>query len=303
MKLFYYQRPDKISNFGDALNPWLWNKLLPDVFDNDETTMFIGIGTVINNLLPIRIPSAHQIIIFSSGVGYEKGVPVLDNKWQIYCVRGLLSAQKLGIPEELAVTDGAILVRRLFKPSGHKTHSFGFMPHIHHANYGGKLWESICSEIEFNYIDPRWPVEQVLTAISEVEILLAEAMHGAIVADGLRVPWIPIRTSPRILAFKWQDWCSSIEVQYQPKYLIPLLEVYPPVARGIRSSIQAASHWLSWVKQESFSALNQQWQDKQKLSATQLMRIAQTSRPILSSDRRIEELTLKLEERLSQIRL
>ncbi|HAG83410.1 MAG TPA: succinoglycan biosynthesis ketolase [Cyanobacteria bacterium UBA12227] len=301
MKLFYYQRRDKLSNFGDALNPWLWTQLLPNVFNNDESTVFVGIGTLLNNLLPHRLPSTRQIIIFSSGVGYETGLPAMDKRWKINCVRGLLSAQKLGLPTTFAVTDGAILVRRLFKPTSHKTHRFGFMPHIHHANYASKLWESICSKIGFNYIDPRWNVEQVLSAISETEILLAEAMHGAIVADALRVPWIPICTSARILAFKWHDWCSSIEVEYQPNYLMPLFDSYPPIAQGIRSSINASRYWLNCFKQDPFIPFNLLGRDKYKLISTQLIQIAQTTRPILSDDQRIEHLTVELEERLSRL--
>ena len=33
MKLYYYKAP--LGNFGDDLNPWLWPRLLPDIFDDD----------------------------------------------------------------------------------------------------------------------------------------------------------------------------------------------------------------------------------------------------------------------------
>jgi len=302
MHLFYYQRRDRASNFGDSLNPWLWHQLLPGVFDEDETTTFVGIGTLLNNLLPSRLPKARRIVVFSSGVGYETGLPTIDNAWNIYCLRGFLSAQKLGVPASLAVTDGAILVRRLFEPAANKTNSFAFMPHIHHANYGSATWQSICSEIGFKYIDPRWSVEQVLAAISQTEVLLAEAMHGAIVADALRVPWIPISTSARILNFKWLDWCSSIKVKYQPSYLMPLLDIYPPVARGIRSSMRASLHWLKWLKQEQFRSLSIIGKKQQQSVALQLNCIAQTARPVLSDEKLIEQLTVELEERLYQFK-
>jgi succinoglycan biosynthesis protein ExoV len=210
MKLFYYQRPDGLRNFGDWLNPWLWERLLPRIFDGDETTAFIGIGTLLNHLLPQRVPQAQKLVIFSTGAGYEQKLTSPPDSWQIYCVRGLLSARQLGLGNKLAITDGAVLVRRLFEPTGEKTSAFAFMPHVHHAKTAGTAWEWVCRQVGFQYIDPCWPVERVLSAISRTGVLLAEAMHGAIVADALRVPWIPTITSPRILTFKWQDWCSSL---------------------------------------------------------------------------------------------
>jgi succinoglycan biosynthesis protein ExoV len=46
-------------------------------------------------------------------------------------------------------------------------------------------------------------------------------MHGAIIADYFRTPWIPVKISRKILDFKWHDWCESIDVQYEPVLLQP----------------------------------------------------------------------------------
>ncbi|OLT59324.1 polysaccharide pyruvyl transferase family protein [Moorena bouillonii] len=306
MKLFYYQYspkrfPGGLNNFGDDLNPWLWQQLIPNLLDDDESTAFVGIGTLLNNLLPKRLPNASRIIIFSTGVGYEK-LPKLQDSWTIYCVRGPLSAKALGISPQLAVTDGAVLVRRLFHPTSQKIHQFAVMPHAKSARYGGQAWHQICEQIGFKYIDPRLPVEQVLSAISQTNILLTEAMHGAIVADALRIPWIPICTNPNILAFKWQDWCLSVGLKYQPQYIIPLWDLYPRTARGIRSSIRYAHFCFNWLKQDQLHSVKTLWGEKQQLIATQLFRIAQTTSPYLSNDHRIEQLTTELEERLYKLK-
>ena len=208
MKLFYYQRPDKLTNFGDLLNTWLWQKLLPNFFDHDPSITFIGTGTLLNHLLPQRTTKAQKLIIFSTGAGYEKNLTAIPEHWKIYCVRGFLTAQKLGLPKSMVVTDGGVLIRRVFEASATKKQGFAFMPHIHHARYAGQTWQKICQEIGFSYIDPGWPVEKVLEAIAQTETLITEAMHGAITADALRIPWIPVITSARILEFKWHDWCS-----------------------------------------------------------------------------------------------
>lgn len=254
MKLFYYQRPDRQPNFGDDLNRWLWPQLRPNIFDEDASTTFIGTGTLLNNKLPERVAEANRLVIFGTGAGYEQPLKQLPPEWDIHCVRGPFSARLLGLPPEKAITDGGLLVAQVFTPSPESAGlsddeiapapaTCSFMPHIHSANDAAEDWQRICQRANIRYIDPRWSVEKVLGAISSSELLLAEAMHGAIVADALRVPWIPVTTSPRIYTFKWQDWCASMKLPYLPHRLPPLAK-YPRWGRGIRSGALAARHWL-----------------------------------------------------------
>jgi succinoglycan biosynthesis protein ExoV len=60
----------------------------------------------------------------------------------------------------------------------------------------------------------------VLSEISHTKLLLAEALHGAIAADALRVPWIPVHDARNedTLLFKWQDWCLSVALDHQPHF-------------------------------------------------------------------------------------
>ena len=62
MKLYYYRDP--VGNFGDDLNPWIWTTLLPDFLDDDDTDLFLGIGTVINS----AVPSAPRKLVFGAGL-------------------------------------------------------------------------------------------------------------------------------------------------------------------------------------------------------------------------------------------
>ncbi|MGK7923782.1 MAG: polysaccharide pyruvyl transferase family protein [Spirulina sp.] len=296
MKIFHYQRPDGLENFGDRLNQWLWPQLLPGIFDEDETTAFVGIGTLLNNLLPQRLPEAKTVVIFSAGAGYEKKLTAIPPHWHIYCLRGFLSARQLGLSEELVVMDGAVLVKRLFQPTGEKVSRFAFMPHIHHAKFAGDLWQEICQDIGFEYIDPCWSVEAVLAAIAKTEVILAEAMHGAIVADALGIPWIPIVTSPRILAFKWDDWCSSLGLAYRPHFIPPVL--YPRFARGVRSSLSGIQHWGNYFRQEK----NGLGRDRWHWCRMRLQHIAEIARPCSSDRDRLEALTVELESRLERFR-
>ncbi|MGL5133113.1 MAG: polysaccharide pyruvyl transferase family protein [Planktothrix sp.] len=296
MKLFYFIPQGSragISNFGDELNSWLWEQLLPGIFDQDETIAFLGMGTLLNNLVPQRVPNARHIIVFGSGVGYGETLPQIDQNWTIYCVRGPLSAQSLNLSPELAIADPAILIRRLYKPSAKKVYKFAYMPHYVQSIKAGKAWEKVCQQVGFHYIDARWSIEKVLSEISQTEILLTEAMHGAIVADALRVPWVCVHTSPSILGFKWQDWCQSMGVEYQPFQLQELSDTPSEYGirsirgiRGTRSAIKVSlNHWLNQIKTPSL-----------------LAKIANTAHPVLSTDSEIESLTIRLEEKLEQFK-
>ncbi len=294
MKLFYYQRPDGLPNFGDQLNDWLWKQLLPNFFDADETTIFVGIGTLINHLLPQRLSSAKKVIIFSTGVGYEKPLTAIPSHWNVYCVRGKISANSLGLSTDLAIIDAGILVPRLFQSNLPKIYEYAYMPHIHHAKFSALSIQKACEAIGWKYIDPRNPIEQILSTMSQTKVLLAEAMHGAIVADALRVPWIPIITSPRILKLKWLDWCSSINIPYQPYHLYPLIPDSPQYAKGIRSSIAACSHWSQSLLQ--FPPINSYSFEQQ------LLKVSKSAKPMLSSETRIQQLTAQLEQKLEQLK-
>lgn len=314
MKLHYFKRKDNRFNFGDDLNDWLWPQLLPNCFDDNHESVFVGMGTLINDLLPMRVGSAEKVIVFSTGVGYERPLAEVPSNWHIYCLRGPLSAQQLGVPKHLAIADGAILLRRFYKPmSDSKKISFSFMPHVYHAIQGGSIWKEICNELGFGYIDPCWSVEQVLEAISYTEVLLAEAMHGAITADALRTPWVPIVTSPRILSFKWQDWCTSIGVSYKPHYLPPLDNAYPCFVDRKRASrrsaeyrqlvFQSLEHWKNWALEHPTSAHRIFRPMSNEIIAGQLHHVAKTASPTLSADAKIEKLTAQLEEKLDQFRM
>ena len=72
MKLYYYNAQEngfKLGNFGDDLNPWIWHRVIPELFEGQsDSKLFVGIGTLLNDFLP---PEPTKII-FGSGAGYGK---------------------------------------------------------------------------------------------------------------------------------------------------------------------------------------------------------------------------------------
>jgi hypothetical protein len=203
LKLYYFQGKTA-SNFGDELNTWLWPQLLPNVFDDDPKALFLGIGSVLFD----HFPQQQQKIVMGAGYGGYTAKPQIDEQWKIYFVRGRLTAQALGLDARLAIGDAAILLRSCAVPVVAKRYKVSFMPHWESVPRGN--WVSICQRAGVNYIDPGQSVTTVLDQLLASELVITEAMHGAIVSDALRVPWIPVlplRISHRM---KWHDWASAL---------------------------------------------------------------------------------------------
>ncbi len=274
MQLYYYAGFEGVSNFGDELNLFIWNNYLSGIFDDIDDEVFVGIGTLINK----RIPKAKRVIIMGSGVGYgELPSPEIISGWEIYCLRGKLSAKKLGVSESLVATDPAILMHKLFSRAVQKKYKFAYMPHWMNM---GKGWEVVCENLGFRLIDPLGSVEDVVKGIQESEIVIAEAMHGAIVADALRVPWIAVHSNfGDYFPFKWEDWCSSLDIEYTST---GLARVWHP------EDISTLSILKKIVK-KSFSSINL------SLLESRLKKIAINNEPTLSVDDKFKTALEKIE--------
>lgn len=227
MKIYYW---NIYPNFGDLINPWLWPRVFPEItFEEfpktldgianaDSETLLVGIGTLLNE----RFPKCKNALVMGSGVGYGEP-PKLDDTIKIYCVRGPLSAKKLSLPESYGIIDPGILLKKYYSVSDSGDWSeFSYMPQISSVVSCADTWKNTCKDLGFGYIDPRDSVENVAHLISKTGTLLTESMHGAIVAEALRIPWIPIVTRSEILSFKWQDWCHSIGLEYDPVSISPI---------------------------------------------------------------------------------
>jgi succinoglycan biosynthesis protein ExoV len=205
MKLHFH----KAKNFGDALNPYVLNHFLPNFFDNDDSNVFVGFGT----LLGFDLPKKSNKIIFSTGAAVDinnnyGSIPSLDETWDIICVRGPKTAKLIGIDPKLAVVDGAVLVKKVFTEEETKLYDYSFIPHFKSFDYTD--YNQFEKLFNLKIIDPRLPVPEVIKKIKQSHIVICEAMHGAIVSDAFRIPWIPVKMHRHINTFKWHDWMESL---------------------------------------------------------------------------------------------
>lgn len=216
MKLYYFQDPK--GNFGDDLNPWLWRKLMPEVLNDDPDVLLVGIGTILNH----RLPAAPMKHILGSGVGYGN-LPKVDERFVFHSVRGYATAAALGLSPDLVITDAAVMLRKVVDVSKHaKSQEFGFMPTGHSERHFD--WATLCKDVGFRFISCHWSVDKVIEEIAQCKVLISEAMHGAIAADALRVPWIPIMLDDNVLPSKWIDWLSTLDLPYEPVLITPICD-------------------------------------------------------------------------------
>lgn len=291
MKLHWCELPQ--GNFGDDLNPWLWPRLLPDLADATGPE-FVGIGTLLHRRLERE---SVDRIIFSTGAGYSRP-PRLSQRNRFYAVRGPLTARACRLDADRAVTDGAALLRRAGltgDPSGHA----GFM--ANHRTLGGADWQQAAESAGLHWINPRWSVEQVCHELSRCSLLVTDALHGAIAADTLRVPWIPLHTYSFILQFKWQDWCASLDMEHAPVRmplvwhgsLPPSHRVKHTLQRGIAMTGLGPEHWSRKPLIRSDHRGTEQ--------LTTALRKAMRTRPRLSDVHVLDQRVDLLSERLSEL--
>ncbi|RLK51641.1 succinoglycan biosynthesis protein ExoV [Alkalispirillum mobile] len=202
MYLYCYR---KRPNFGDALNDYLWPRFIDAPLEptpsHDE--VFVGIGTILNE----RLPTARRLHIFGSGLGYGEVAPSARDNWHVHFVRGPHTAQALGLDPQQAITDPAILLHRTEDVSPRKDIHCAFMPH--HGIHSPRL-ERLVQDADVHYINPEAPCTEVIDQLMRSRRLICSAMHGAIAAEALRVPWLPVITHHEILLSKWHDWAASM---------------------------------------------------------------------------------------------
>jgi len=228
MDLFYFKSQDK--NFGDELNARLLPALMPSAFGpGSPLGTMVGIGTILDDRLP---NSPGTKIVFGSGVRGLSRPAVLDKGWDIRFVRGPISATITGAP---FIADPAYAVRLLpdYKNVGKGTGPVGLMPHF--GSLSAAPWAAIADRCGLRYIDPTGDVDDVLRQISGCKGIVAEAMHGAILADALRVPWARLaaaawrREGVHVHGLKWMDWAMALRVD-------PRVEIFaelPPAGGGL----------------------------------------------------------------------
>ena len=283
-----YQWQGEARNFGDELNALLWPRLLPGFFDDDPEALFLGIGSVLDS----RHAAEPIKVVAGAGYGGYQTLPQLDARWVVHWVRGPGTARVLGLTEACGLGDPAMLFSAPVSPFAR---SVGFMPHFESLKHGA--WQEAAKAAGVVLIDPRDEPDAVLAAIGNCRLVLSEAMHGAIVADAMRVPWVALRPLASQHRAKWHDWAEALglRVQFQPLTASSLMERLHGSPLGAchrgRLLLQAARHELVGIARQRFIE-----------QAAASLAAAARGAPQLSADASLERCRTRMLERLDGLR-
>lgn len=284
MKIYAYQAPH--GNLGDDLNHWLWTRVLQPEF-LQRPGVFMGIGSVIHPDHFRRLPEDRPLYIFGAGCrSAQNPFEGVDIQRRTVMVRGPLSAQALNLSQDYAGLDAAYALQFTDEydqlRSLPKKHALTLIPYfrsgplVHYPLVSAlKRWNILRS-------DRYGTIPHALQTIAESQLILTESLHGAILADALRVPWMRLwyyleRPADRETAeFKWADWQQSLGIERIPTLRMPLDQ----------------SHWAGGRK----SLLLKPWRTVRYLQTAQIR-----DEFTLSSESRWREASQLLEDRLKQL--
>ena len=285
MQLYHWRGAAR--NFGDELNTLLWPRLLPGFFDDDPAERFLGIGSV----LDARHDAGAVKLVAGTGYGGYRAPPTLDTNWIIHWVRGPLTARQLGLPEACGLGDPAML---LPGPCAGGL-SIGFMPHFESLERGA--WVEAAHAAGITLIDPRGDPSAILASIGACRVMLSEAMHGVIVADAMRVPWIALRPLVSIHRAKWQDWAGALGLRLRFQLLAA-----SSLAERLHASPLAAPrrcrHLLDLAHPTLHAAARRQFIEQAARSLT----AAAASAPQLSTATALDRCRTRMLDRLDALR-
>ncbi|MGY6649912.1 polysaccharide pyruvyl transferase family protein [Wenyingzhuangia sp. IMCC45574] len=221
MKLISYK--NKNGNFGDDLNSYLWPKIFGPKFSENENIAFLGIGSILteNSTFIKEASLFDNKLILGTGVRSLKENLTFDETWDFSFLRGPLSSFKITGSFNNFITDSAYFYalldeyKKVMKlPKKHKISVIPYFKSIDLIN-----WKKFCDKNNLNLITPsNLSVEEFIIQVASSERVYAEAMHGAIMADILRVPWKRIKFNAHfsetevVSEFKWHDWFGSINL-------------------------------------------------------------------------------------------
>jgi succinoglycan biosynthesis protein ExoV len=285
------------GNFGDDLNKVVWHALLPRLDELAGDQAILGIGTLQGSPIPNKIKVVH---VLGTG-GYSDQPPRnwIDDRFRFHFVRGPLTAQNWGCPTK-ALIDGAALVAHCHLKdiaADANRARVGFVPH-HKADQCAN-YHYICQQADLKYISTLGgDVARFISEIKSCDMIVTEALHGAIMADLFRKPWIAVSAGPHVVEHKWHDWCHSIGLQYNPETLALPVTKGLPLGLRVEHAAHRTLYFLGWKRNRWASKrVFLDKRDAEDRVAAQLSAIAKRhDRAILSQHDVIDRLLAKAGE-------
>jgi succinoglycan biosynthesis protein ExoV len=204
------------KNFGDKFNAFLFDEIVDAEKLCDMNFTVYGVGSILSK--NFGFSNSGSIVTLGTGI---RGVDFNpdQNNLQVHPIswsRGLFSQTTTKIE---AIADGAYAFmlhptyKQLLEAKKKPTYKLGIIPH--YSSLSIFPWHKLASNT-IQIISPLDDFQEVCNNILNCETVLCEAMHGAVFADMLRVPWVRLDfiskyyEDPKISYLKWLDFYSGI---------------------------------------------------------------------------------------------
>lgn len=196
------------KNWGDALSPWLVQRLsgrVPIHLEGLHHERFLAIGSILGG-------ANERAEVWGSGF-IREDEPLVGKPRAVHAVRGPLSRQKLlklGVECPEVFGDPALLLPRFFDPQVTKAHAVGIIPHYADKEHPWVTEQRRDPNVLI--LDIEADIEDFVAAVKSCEVILSSSLHGLICADSYGVPNSWIRLSDEVIGgdFKFRDYRLSI---------------------------------------------------------------------------------------------
>ncbi|KCZ71782.1 Polysaccharide pyruvyl transferase [Candidatus Methanoperedens nitroreducens] len=209
----YWWSGERNRNFGDALSPYLVEKIShkkPVLCSKHcSKEYYIVTGSVIG-------AANKNAIIWGAGIlyRYEK----IKKPKKIFAVRGPLTRKRLlesGYECPEVYGDPALLLPRLYTPKTKKQYDLGIIPH--YVDYNRVKNEIDTGDaLIINLLDP---IEQVIDSVYSCKRTVSSSLHGIITSHTYGVPSVWVEFSNRLVGdgTKFNDYFLSVNIEpYKP---------------------------------------------------------------------------------------
>jgi hypothetical protein len=234
---------DGHPNFGDDLTPWLLPMygVLP-IHRVVSRAQLAGVGSILEFL-----PADWDGVVWGSGLMHAEPHPL--PRARVLAVRGHLTRDLIGAPDDVALGDPGILVAR-HRPRPKQRWDIALVPHGHHRGHAPFLALAETAGHRVRVVNVHQSAARVVREISASGVVITTSLHGLVTADAYGIPAVWTTLDPPLggAAFKFHDYesvvtpSSSRFVRFDPG--MSLAELLASAAAAPRDTVEAISDAL-----------------------------------------------------------
>lgn len=210
----YYSRCVRGKNFGDALGPYIVEKITTKKIQPTNKysirEYYLSVGSILGG-------ANKNAIIWGSGILYKN--QIIKKPKKILAIRGPKTRERLlelGFECPEIYGDPALLLPKFYQPKSIKNFDLGVIPH--YVDYEETLFKfkNINNVKIINLLDP---IEKVVDDIFSCNKTISSSLHGIIVSHAYNIPSMWVEFSKKLAGdgVKFEDYFLSVNIKpYKP---------------------------------------------------------------------------------------